>query len=249
MSDIDTRNVTTPTLGLNQPDVGGDVDDWGNLLNANADVLDGALLTTGGTMSGKLQLSAGMAFGSVWPPSDDPTNLSLHIALYSNTYGLSVSVGRQNYVVPQTSEHALMVGDNDILQAGEAGVQIAVALTVTGDPLAPAVLTLANSSAAAPCRLAWQPVGLTAWDAGTDASGEFTVTDVSGGKTAWQIGTGLRQFWFDANGVAQMTLDTTGVSFSALNTSGPVTMQNLPTTKPAAGSGIVWNNGGVLCVA
>lgn len=58
MSDIDTRNVTTPVLGLNQPDVGGDVDDWGNLLNANAAVLDKALLTTGGTLTGPLSLAA-----------------------------------------------------------------------------------------------------------------------------------------------------------------------------------------------
>lgn len=58
MSEVAPRNVTTPRLGLNQPDIGGDVDAWGGLLNANATVLDKALLTTGGTMTGALSLAA-----------------------------------------------------------------------------------------------------------------------------------------------------------------------------------------------
>lgn len=40
-----TFNVTTPNLGLNKPDVGGDDDIWGDLINANQDLLD-ALIPT-----------------------------------------------------------------------------------------------------------------------------------------------------------------------------------------------------------
>lgn len=61
------RSTQTPRLGLNKPDPGGDVDVWGEELNANADILDGALLANdaasiylplaGGTMTGPLTLA------------------------------------------------------------------------------------------------------------------------------------------------------------------------------------------------
>ena len=44
-------------------------------------------------------------------------------------------------------------------------------------------------------------------------------------------------------------LPLSGGTVGWLTLTGALTITSLPTTKPAAGSGIVWNNGGVLCVA
>jgi hypothetical protein len=67
MSGPAPRSAQTPRLGLFKPDPGGDVDVWGDELNANADVLDGALLAqtaaaiyvplAGGQMTGPLGLA------------------------------------------------------------------------------------------------------------------------------------------------------------------------------------------------
>ena len=61
------RSTQTPRLGLNKPDPGGDVDTWGDEINANADILDNALLAIeaeslylpidGGEMAGPLTLA------------------------------------------------------------------------------------------------------------------------------------------------------------------------------------------------
>ncbi len=56
MSDVATHGVPTPMLGLTKPAVAADDDIWGDLTNANWDILDKALLTTGGVMSGPLHL-------------------------------------------------------------------------------------------------------------------------------------------------------------------------------------------------
>jgi len=62
MSDvIAPQNTPTPILGLNKPAVDGDIDIWGDLTNANWDILDKVLLTTGGTMTGQLIMPLGTA--------------------------------------------------------------------------------------------------------------------------------------------------------------------------------------------
>ena len=72
MSDvIAPQGVPTPILGLMKPAVDGDIDVWGDLTNANWDILDKVLLTTGGTMTGPLVMPLGaanapsLAFGAV----------------------------------------------------------------------------------------------------------------------------------------------------------------------------------------
>jgi hypothetical protein len=51
-----TDYTLTPILGLYKPIQNMDVDQWGNHINHNTDVLDKTLLTTGGTMSGTLNV-------------------------------------------------------------------------------------------------------------------------------------------------------------------------------------------------
>lgn len=47
----------------------------------------------------------------------------------------------------------------------------------------------------------------------------------------------------------QVTAQALAQAVMALLASGSVTLAGLPTVAGAAGSGIVWNNGGVLCVS
>lgn len=60
-------NAPTPILALNKPDVGADDDVWGDLWNANADILDAALLFT--TPASRL-VNASVAVGFTPPPAD-----------------------------------------------------------------------------------------------------------------------------------------------------------------------------------
>jgi hypothetical protein len=61
MSDvIAPHGVPTPILGLNKPAVDGDIDIWGDLTNANWDILDNALLKSGGLLTGSIAISRPM---------------------------------------------------------------------------------------------------------------------------------------------------------------------------------------------
>jgi hypothetical protein len=69
---IAPQNAPTPILGLNKPLVDGDIDIWGDLTNANWDLLDKALLTTGGVLTGSLGIGHAL-------PADRNTNPSLFV--------------------------------------------------------------------------------------------------------------------------------------------------------------------------
>lgn len=58
MSEVVAQGTPTPILGLTMPTVGDDIDIWGDLTNANWEILDKALLTTGGAMTGPFSLAA-----------------------------------------------------------------------------------------------------------------------------------------------------------------------------------------------
>lgn len=58
MSEVIEHGTPTPRLGLTKPTVDDDIDIWGDLTNANWDLLDQALLTSGGTLTGALLLYA-----------------------------------------------------------------------------------------------------------------------------------------------------------------------------------------------
>jgi hypothetical protein len=71
MSEVLPRNVTTLRLGLNQPLIGGDIDNWGGLLNANATTLDNALLVTqGSTLAPAMDGLAAAGSSTNWSRSD-----------------------------------------------------------------------------------------------------------------------------------------------------------------------------------
>jgi hypothetical protein len=93
-----TDFTTTPNLGLYKPVYDQDAEAWGTHLNANADVLDGALATSGasakflplsgGTMLGGLTLAAdpSTALGAVTKQYAD-AHLFTDAANDANTYG------------------------------------------------------------------------------------------------------------------------------------------------------------------
>jgi hypothetical protein len=93
-----TDYTTTPNLGLYKPVYDQDAEAWGTHLNANADVLDGALATSGasakflplsgGTMLGGLTLAAdpSTALGAVTKQYAD-AHLFTDAANDANTYG------------------------------------------------------------------------------------------------------------------------------------------------------------------
>ena len=89
----------TPHYNLTKPQVGGDPDTWGDLLNANFDTIDtvlfGKLDTTGGTISGALTVNGAFtASGAVngqtvkvSPPGSTPNNPALFGLYAVGTYG------------------------------------------------------------------------------------------------------------------------------------------------------------------
>jgi hypothetical protein len=93
-----TDYTTTPNLGLYKPVYDQDAEAWGGHLNANADVLDGALATSGasakflplsgGTMLGPLTLAAdpSTALGAVTKQYAD-AHLFVDAGNDANTYG------------------------------------------------------------------------------------------------------------------------------------------------------------------
>jgi hypothetical protein len=106
MSDvIAPQNAPTPILGLNKPAVDGDIDVWGDLTNANWDILDKVLMSTGGTMTGPLVMPLGtgtapsLAFGAVdgtgiWRSGD------ILVANVKGTPALALSATLSQFYMP-----------------------------------------------------------------------------------------------------------------------------------------------------
>ena len=79
------------------------------------------------TSAGLMVASFGISFGSQLGAS--VTDLSKHVALYSTTYGLSVTSTRLNHVVPAAASHAFVVNAVDVGLINATGFQGAVGAT------------------------------------------------------------------------------------------------------------------------
>jgi hypothetical protein len=85
--------------------------------------------STGGLLLSSLngtQVTGGMNFGST--SGAGPSDLSNHIALFSNTYGIGVSGLRMNHVVPQTSSNVMVCGTTDVLTINQNTVLSSVGI-------------------------------------------------------------------------------------------------------------------------
>lgn len=81
---------------------------------------DGTWVETLGSSGGTI--NNGINFGSVLASS--PTDLSKHIALWSTTFGFSITSNRLNYVVSSSSIHAFGVAGVDKLIVNGAGITV-----------------------------------------------------------------------------------------------------------------------------
>ena len=87
--------VTTPKLGLRKPTYDGDLDQWGNDLNANFDILDNVMTTT--AADGKyLPLSGGVMSGNIIIANGNPpeSGVSAALQLSANTGGGNIVSGQ-----------------------------------------------------------------------------------------------------------------------------------------------------------
>jgi hypothetical protein len=118
MSDvIAPHNAPTPILALNKPLVDGDIDIWGDLTNANWDILDKALLTTGGTLTGPLTIDSGT----------DPT---LYITSPTGSWpGVTMSgpAGYIQSIVNGQPRWEIDLGDGSAETGGNAGSNFGIA--------------------------------------------------------------------------------------------------------------------------
>jgi hypothetical protein len=80
-----TDYTTTPNLGLYKPVYDQDAEAWGTHLNANADVLDGALATSGASAK-FLPLSGGTMLGSLTLAADPSTALGAVTKQYADAH-------------------------------------------------------------------------------------------------------------------------------------------------------------------
>jgi hypothetical protein len=112
--------------------------DWNLYMSGTAiNYLNGALLigsTTDDTVN-KLQVtgtanftgkitSAGASFGS--SVASSTTDLSLHLALYSTTFGFNITANRLNYVAGTASAHRFIVAGTDVFSIDSTGVNLGV---------------------------------------------------------------------------------------------------------------------------
>ena len=134
----------TPHYNLTKPQIGGDPDTWGDLLNANFDLIDtgmnaaqvlaaGALPAAGGTVTGTLVIR---------PASGSPFLQLNKVAAGINNIiqGTTNGVGRWQ-IVPgdSTAESGSNAGSNFLLAAyNDAGAFLGSALTITRSSLAAA---------------------------------------------------------------------------------------------------------------
>jgi len=101
---------------------------------------------TGGTLSGDLIASAGIGMGSAVAAS--ATDLTRHLALYAATFGLNVTGGTLNYVVPASNKHDFHVGT--VLRASfAAGVTLNGLATINGQIVVSGGIRVTNHQAVA----------------------------------------------------------------------------------------------------
>jgi hypothetical protein len=99
-----TDYTLTPILGLYKPIQNMDVDQWGNHINHNADVLDKTLLTTGGTMTGTLDVFNTLRVHAInaqgtsvaWRITDAPADQQ-NSDIFVNQTGLSLRLVNDAY--------------------------------------------------------------------------------------------------------------------------------------------------------
>ena len=128
----------------------------------------------------------GIGFGSQFGASN--TDLSKHIALYSNTFGISATSGRVNYVAPTGVSHVFSVAGTDLFSVAGTQVTCAAPVVCTQAMTAPTVVvgaagpTLRAGTGAA---TGTQPAG-SLWlrTDGTTANRLY----VSAGAGVWETG-------------------------------------------------------------
>jgi len=94
--------------------------------------------------TGLLSLNRGLSTASAVAPGG-VTDLSRHIALFSTTYGLNVTLNRQNYVAPTNAAHVFVVNAVDVATINAAGVTVPGVLKTTASPVETAVAMGANN--------------------------------------------------------------------------------------------------------
>lgn len=117
----------TPNYNLAQPEVGGEVDTWGGLLNTDlltidttmkaiSDVANGAVPKAGGTMTGTLTLTGAQAQITVLPTSG-ASRIALANAAAGSTHSITASVAG-NY------RWAFVLGDGAVESGSNAGSDV-----------------------------------------------------------------------------------------------------------------------------
>ncbi len=102
-----------------------------------------AITLTGKTVTGGTYSTVqGLNFGSVLAAT--PDTLTSHIAMWSTTFGMSITASRLNYVVPVGGFHAFRVNAADLAYVTATGIQGAIGQTT---PLAGNFTTLGASGA------------------------------------------------------------------------------------------------------
>ncbi len=81
------------------------------------------------TLSNGAAFGAAATFGSTFVAS--ASDLSKHLSLYSNTYGISVTAGVQNYVVPAGGDHKFYQGTTEIGRFNSGGLTMPVNLGIS----------------------------------------------------------------------------------------------------------------------
>ena len=91
----------------------------------------------GGVMAG------GVGFGNATAPGGN-ADVSRHLALYSNNFGLGITANRLNIVTPSAASSVFVLGGVDRLTVGNTAVTATVPLVLPGDPVSGLQATTKN---------------------------------------------------------------------------------------------------------
>ena len=248
----------TPYYNLTKPEVGGDPDTWGQLLNANFDTLDTNLNTAnktaaaavpqaGGTMSGTLNLT---------PSSGNALTASAPLQITGSKPVILDGAAGANRALQFTTGGKLrwlVAGANGVAESGSnTGSNFEIDRYNDSGAVIDAPLSIVRSTGQVSLTVRPTWAGTTPWDTGNLNPGGLTVDSAlavrSGGNAGgsrmvfnWSGQGGQPSWlWGGGDGVNMYVYNPSNFSVNYANSAGSVNGVNNPAW---AGSQVQWNSG------